>query len=68
MAVEVIDIVRLNDNAGVREPVATFVDYELQDGASLAFRELWKRRPRELNAHAGGPGPPANSVCSTFSR
>ncbi len=57
MAVEVLDFFRHDEDDEVREPVATLVDYELQDGASLAFRELWKRRPRELNAHAGGPGP-----------
>ncbi len=53
MTIDVIDFFRFDEAAGGREPVATLVDYELQDGAALEFRDLWQRRPREVAYHYG---------------
>ena len=58
MAVDVIDFFRIGgEGNGDREPVATLIDYELQDGATAEFLELWRRRPRELSYQIGGPEP-----------
>ena len=53
MTVEVIDFFSTNEAAGGREPVATLVDYELQDDAMPEFRKLWQQRPREVAYHYG---------------
>ena len=64
MAANVIDFFRWDENDELRGPVATLVDYELQDGASPEFREIWRRRPRELNVRAGGPEP--GVICALY--
>ncbi len=49
MTVSVVDIFRIDDEGNhVDEPVATFADYDLQDGATAEFLELWRNRPRAL--------------------
>ena len=54
MTDEVTDFFRIDDLEGsAREPVATLVGSELQDGATEEFIELWRRRPREVNGHWG---------------
>ncbi len=58
MAVSALDVFKIDvegNHAG--EPVAPFVDCELQDGATAEFLKLWRRRPREFTQYVGGPEP-----------
>ena len=67
MPAHVIDFFRISSEGdGAREPVATLVDYELQDGATTEFLELWRRRPREFTELVGGPEPGYDCVLRAY--